>query len=181
MKSGKWLIIFLVIAMVAAYAVIGSDYLKQRRQNKALAAEISAAALSLSQIPPTTEDLTLKLEAAQAELQAVETAFAAETNYTYIVNAILKMAVDDGVTATPLNTQPWVNSMLSNRVYAVCRINLQVAGSFNQLQSFVNRLETGDMKTLIIETLSVEKTFEAGTSVNAIIQVAVYAMPLITP
>lgn len=181
MKNGKWLVIVLVIALVAAYIVIGSGYLTQHRQNKALAAEIAAANLALSQIPLAPEDLAQKLTAAQAELQSVETAFTADSNYTRIINTILKMAVTARVTTTPLDTQPWVNDTVANRVYAVFRITLQVTGSFNQLKSFVNLLETGDTKTLVIETLTVEKTPEAGAPVSAVIQVAVYALPLGPP
>jgi hypothetical protein len=177
MKMGKWLIVLLVAALVAAYAFTGSDYLKQRHQHNSLTADIAAAQSSLAAIPPTPSDLAAKLAAAQADLAAAETAFTADTDSTHIVNAVLKTAVDSEVSAIPLGTQDWVQEIIAGRTYNVFNLNLQASGSFAQVKDFISRLESGSLKTLVIKGITVDKTAIADALVVANVQVAVYALP----
>ena len=182
MKTSKLLIIILVAALLAVYYLIGTDYLKQRRQNQSLASQISEAtqALALVALPPS--DLEQRLAAAQDGLDAAENDFAVDTNDTRIVNAILRLAEDTGVNAIPLTTQPWTTEKVADRNYSVFRLNLAVTGTFARVSSFLDRLESGEPGTLVIEYLSVEKVPGSSGSgsdtgeVSADITIAVYAL-----
>ena len=185
MKTRKWLILILVAALLAAYYFIGSDYLKQRRQNETFTSQIAAATQALAQVPPPPSDLEQRLAAARDGLQAATDSFAADTNDTRMVNTILRLADKIGVKAIPLGTEPWVTEKVSDRDYSVFRLNLAVTGTFTQLSTFLDRLETGELKTLVIEFLTVNripdssggKSDDAGVIlVNANIKTAVYAL-----
>jgi type II secretory pathway pseudopilin PulG len=186
MKTSRLLIIILVAALLAVYYLIGTDYLKQRRQNQALASQISEATQALTQIAPPPADLEQRLAAAQDDLEAAQNTFAADTNDIQIVNTILRLAEEIGVKAIPLKTQPWTTEKVSNRDYAVFRLNLAVTGTLTRVSNFLDRLENGEPGTLVIEYLAVEKVpgasggdSDAGDTiqVNANIRIAIYALP----
>lgn len=185
MKTSKWLILILAVALLAGYYFIGSDYFKQRWHHATLASQMSETQTMLVQVPIPHADLEQQLAAARDTLKAAETYFTADTNDTHIVNAVLHMAAETGVSAVPLNTTGWVTETVSDRDYSVFRLDLQVTGTFNQMASFLGRLETGKLETLVIEYLNVEKipddfidSNDAGTApVSANIKLAVYALP----
>ncbi|MHB8105709.1 MAG: GspMb/PilO family protein, partial [Dehalococcoidales bacterium] len=138
-------------------------------------------------LPPA--DLEAQLSAAQDVLNAVKDSFTIDMNDTRIVNRILELAVANGVKAIPLGTQSWVIESVSNQDYAVFRIALAVTGTYPQLVSFVNQLENGEPKTLIIESLLVDGTPGASLldssarntlPINADIKIAIYAPARVT-
>jgi hypothetical protein len=183
-KSRKLLITLLIIVLLVVYYLLGTGYLKQRQENKALASEITSVTENLTQIPAPPADLKQKLAAAQADLDAVRNSFPAELNTTVIVNYILKLADDVGVKAIPLVTQPWTTESYGDYNYSVFRINVAITGTSAQLVSFLRQLENGEIETLIMENLSVNKENEISikesisesvTRINSILDIAVYA------
>jgi hypothetical protein len=171
-----------VLALLAVYYLIGTDYLKQRRENKALGPQIGEMAQLLAQIPPSPADLEQRLEAAQSEFQATRDSFPDRANTTQVVNYILRVAEDRGVKAIPLITQPWSTESVGDHDYTVFRCDISVTGTFAKLVEFVNQLETGELKTLIIESLSVERATEKsgeedGILVEASGTIAIYTQP----
>ena len=185
MKTHKWLILILVAVLLVVYYLIGSGYLKQHRQNVSLAAQISADTQALALIPSPPADLAQQLAAAQGSLQVAESSFTADTNDTNIVNRVLRLAEEIGVKAIPLGTAPWVAEKVSDRDYSVFRVTLEATGSFSQLLSFLDRLESGEPKTLVVEYLTVARapdssgtgSGDAGTvPLTANIKIAVYAL-----
>ena len=68
MKSRKLLIVILVIALLAVYYLLGTDYLKQQRDNEALASQIIVEQDILAQIPQPSTDLEMQLSEVEAEL-----------------------------------------------------------------------------------------------------------------
>jgi hypothetical protein len=185
MKTSKWLILILVVALLAVYYLIGSDYLKQRRHNVSLAVQITAANQTLVLIPSPPPDLEERLAAARDNLQAAESSFTADTNDINIVNTVLRWAQETGVKAIPLDTAPWVTENISGRDYAIFRVNLEATGDFSQLLSYLDRLEKGEVNTLVIEYLAVEKAPDlpedfsgvpGAASLTANIKIAIYAL-----
>jgi hypothetical protein len=156
MKTKKWLILILVLALLSVYYIIGSDYLKQRRLSTSLTFQIAGVAQELALIPSSPADLDKRLAAAQESLQAAESSFNTDTNDTSIVNTVLQAANEIGVKAIPLGTAPWVKETVADRDYSVFRVQLEVTGTFSQLLSFLDRLESGEPETLILEYLGVE-------------------------
>jgi hypothetical protein len=176
------LIIILVIALLAVYYFIATDYLKHRRENQTLAPRLEEITRLLAQIPPSSADLEQRLDAARNDFQVTRDSFPDRANTTPVVNYTLRIAEDTGVKAIPLITQPWSTESVSDHDYAVFRCDISITGTFTRLVEYINRLETGELKTLIIESLSVERATEktgeeAGIPVEASAAIAVYTQP----
>jgi len=189
MKSRNLLIIILVVVLLVVAYIVVSDYMNQRNQKQTLEAQIAQAEGTLALIPFPPADLEARLAAANQSLAAVQDAFAIDANDTHIVDRILKQAVSSGVKAIPLSTQAWVQESVANQNFSVFRIEIEVTGTYANLVGFINQMEKGEPKTLIIEYLQVETapgalmldTAARNTQpVTAIIKIAVYTMPIST-
>lgn len=188
MKLRKILIVVMVVVLLAVYYILGTDYLRQHHKNAALASQISAAAQQLAQIPPTPADPEQRQKAASAGLEAVINAFPALPNSTRIVNDILQLAEATGVKAIPMITQPWTVASVNQTEYPVFRLNIAVKGTYAQVAEFIDRLENGEPTTLVIADLTMENATEPSLnesdtgdnlSVDAVLNVAIYARPLV--
>lgn len=186
MKTRKLLIILLIVALLAVYYLLGMDYLKQRQEGKALASQLTDNTRALAQMPEPPGDLEPRLAAARASLDTVRNSLPGKMNSTQIVNTILKLAVECKVKAIPLVTHPWTTEDFGDHGYSIFRLNIAVTGTFAQLVSFVNKLETGELKTLIMEDISVTRVVETSgeestpdgiVPINASLDVAIYTQP----
>lgn len=189
MKTTRLLTIILAIALLAAYGIMGSDYVKQRHQDVSLTGQITADKATLAMVTTPPPDLAQRLSAAQDNLNSLESSFAVaadETNDTNIVNAILQLAGVAGVKAIPLDTDPWVTEKVAERDFNVFRVNLELTGSFDKVLSFIDRLESSPPKTLVIEYLNIERNTDASAGgninnttmpVSANVKIAIYALP----
>ena len=158
--KGKLLIALLIITLLVVYYLFGMDYMKQRKENEALASQITDAKQALAQIPEPPEDLEQRLAIVQASLTATQGSFPSKMNSTQVVNAILGLADDCKVKAIPLVTQPWSIEDIEEHNYYVLRLNVAVEGSFSHMVSFIGKLENGEFETLIVENLSVTRVGE---------------------
>jgi Tfp pilus assembly protein PilO len=186
MRTRILLIIILVVVVLAVYGFIGMDYLNQRNQGESYNAQIAEAASELLLIPQSPTDLEERLAAAQDSLEEAKNVFMLDATSTDILNNILDAATRSGVKAIPLATQPWVQESVSNQIYSVLRIVIEVTGSYPQLVIFLSLLENSELKTLIIESLTVESPDGASLlessvrdtlPITANIRIAVYATP----
>jgi hypothetical protein len=186
-KSRKLLIGILVIALLAVYYLLGTDYLKQQRNNASLASQITVEKDILAQIPPLPDDLETRLNEAQTGLENARNVFPETLNSTRIIDDILRLADDVGVNTIPLVTQPWTTEAVEGVSYSILRLNLTVSGTFEKIADYLNRLETGEMDTLVMEHVTVNslETPFGGTvtendvppTVDAVFEVAVYSQP----
>jgi hypothetical protein len=176
------LIAVLVLVLLAVYYIMVTDYLKQRQENQALASRTEEAAQLLAQIPPPPADLEHRLSAAQSSYAETQDSFPDLLNTTQIINGVLRLADDEGVKAIPLVTQPWTVETISDHDYSVFRLSVTVTGDFTKLAGFIERLETGEPPTLIIESLLVDRVTEIQGEENALpvaaqLEIVVYARP----
>lgn len=177
MKTWKWLVIILTIALLAVYYVLGTDFLKQRRQNTALSSQKAEMAAVLAMLPDTSADLEQQLADARAEHITAESSFSGNTNDTQIVNNILRLAQETGVKAIPLLTRPWSTESIYNHDYSVFYLTLSVTGNLNHVQNFIDRLENSSLPTMVIRYLKIERdATTTGVAVQADIDVAVYVL-----
>jgi Tfp pilus assembly protein PilO len=186
MKTRTLVITLLVVVLLAVYGFIGMDYLKQRSQRESYDSQIAEASAALMVIPQTPADLEERLAAAQESLEEAKNVFMLDNTNTEIINRIIDTANQTGVTAIPLATQPWVQETVLDQTYSVFRIEIQVIGEYTQLIMFLHQLENEELKTLIIESLTIEST--SGISLlesserdalplTVSIRIAVYATP----
>jgi hypothetical protein len=177
------ILIIAVVGLLAVYYFLGTDYLKYRHENEALAAQITKATRTLGETPQPAPDLPQRLASARASLADEQSTFPSDLNTTRIINAILRLAEDCKVKAIPLITRPWTKDS-AGRDYYVFRLTMAVRGGFAQLSSFISRLENGELETIVIENLSVTRaagtTGEAAEPVTASVDLAIYSQ-LTTP
>jgi hypothetical protein len=171
-----------VLVLLVVYYFMVTDYLKQRRENKALASRMDEAAQMLAQIPPSPADLEQRLSAAQSDYESTQNSLPDRLNTTRIINAILRLADDVGVKAIPLITQPWTIESVSDHNYSVFRLSVTATGAFTKLVSFINQLESGEPQTLVIESLLVDRVTDTSGEdvtipVEAKLEIAIYARP----
>jgi len=177
MKSWKWLVITLTIALLVVYYILGMDLLKQRRQNADLASQVEEMTAALSMLPDNTADLEQQLADARADLAAAESSFSGDTNDTRIINDILRLAQKTGVKAIPLSTRPWLIESIGTRDFAVFHLTLSVAGDLNHLEDFMSQLENGAPVAMVIRYLKVERApADSGAAIQVNIDIAIYAL-----
>jgi hypothetical protein len=185
LKTRNLLTALLVVVLLVAYYLMGTGYLKQRREHAALAFQLTDTTRALALIPNPPGDLEARLTAARDSREKVKDMLPGQMSSTSIVNTILKLADDGKVKAIPLITQPWTTVNMGGYECSVFRLSVTVTGTFPQLVSFVNQLENGELKTLIVEDISVYRA--TGTSggitpgktapVNASLNLAIYTQP----
>ena len=183
-KSRKIVLILVIAALLVAYYWLGMGYLKERRQNNALSADITETMLLLAEIQTPDLGLQQRLEEVQAELDTVSKTFPDEPNMTAIINTILQTAEDIGIKAIPLSTRPWDIETINDYDVSVFRLNLTVSGTSEQFSDFLKQLENGGTQTMIIEYLTVNKEdetsfqeslTESSVRIMADLDIAIYA------
>jgi Tfp pilus assembly protein PilO len=186
MKVRQWLVIVLVIGLLVVYYLLWTDYRDQRQNNTALASQIAGATQQLALIPPATTDIEQRQAAASAARDSLLNSYPAQLNSTQIVNAILKLALDTGVKAVPMSTQPWAMESVNETSYPVFRLQLNIKGTYTQLADFLYRLENGEPGTLAFGNLMIERTGKVplqgnetidNIQVDANLDIAIYARP----
>jgi superfamily I DNA and/or RNA helicase len=176
------LITVLVLAVLVVYYLLLTDYVKQHRENNTLAYQINEATQMLAQVPTSPADLEQRLKTAQSDYEAEQNSLPERLNTTRTIDFILKLAEAEGVKAIPLITQPWSLERVGSYDYSVFRLDVTASGTYTKLAGFIEQLETSELDTLIIESLSVERAAdepaeEGTTPVRARLAIAVYARP----
>ncbi len=186
MKTRKLLVAVLIIVLLAVYYVVGTDYLKQRQDSESLESQITESTQALALIPPPPADLETRLDEARNGLEVAKNAFPEQLNSTLIIDYILKLAVDAGVKAIPLLTQPWAVQSVGGKEYSILRLQVSVTGTYNRMAAFLVSLENGKYGTLVMEYVIVDSTttpFKGGgiygdsAQIDANLEIAVYAQP----
>lgn len=155
-----------------------TGYLQERRENKSLVSRITGTEQMLALIPESPPDLQQRLSAARAGYQAAREEFPLPLDTTGIIDGILKIADETGVKAIPLITQPWTPESVGGHPYSVFRLSVTATGDFTELAGFINRLESGEPRTLVIESLLADRITESPEALFAAkMEIAVYARP----
>ena len=179
----KPIVILASVILVAAYAYLGTGYMKQRQEHEILTTQITDATQALAQVAEPSQDLEQRLADAEAKLNAVEGSFPARVNSTQVINSILSLAGRCNVTAIPLVSEPRSTENIKEHVYPVFRLNVTVKGSYSQIYKFVSELGTGEYETLIVEDLRITRPIneseggtinEATTVTTAIVSLTIY-------
>ena len=155
--KGKLPIVILIVILSVVYYLFGTDYLNQRKEQKALTSQIAEVTQTLSEMAEPPQNLEQQLEAAEASLVAEQVAFPGKMGTTQVIDTILRLADDCQVKAIPLVTEPWSKENIGQHDYYVFRLNVAVEGSFSQLVYFVKKLENGKFDTLTVENVSLTK------------------------
>jgi Tfp pilus assembly protein PilO len=168
----------ITVLVLLAFARWGTDLVQARvldsanPQKAELTKQIDAAKKSLAGIPKPDGQLEAQLAQLETELEQANSAVPSQIDSTSVVNSILDLALSCGVTVTPLQTTDW---SMFDKHYLVYKLQLEVKGTFQQIATFINRLENGTFETLIIDNLDISKNPETeATPYTSVVNVAVY-------
>jgi hypothetical protein len=84
------------------------------------------------------------------------------------------------VKAVPLVTQPWTTENISDFDYSVFRLNVTATGELAKVADFIDRLESGGIPTLVIESLRIDRVTDTSMKENLLpfeaeLEIIVYA------
>jgi hypothetical protein len=177
MKIWKWLVALLILAVLAVYLFWGTGYLRQNSQTKALLSQLSGLRAVLAMLPDIPTDVKERLATAKAELAAAENVFTGETDSTTIINTVLRLADEAGVNGVPLYSHPWAEEQIANRVFLVFHLSVEASGDFQQIQRYLELLESNGFKTMAVEYLKVVRaSVNPDAVMTAELDIAVYTL-----
>ena len=154
-----------------------TGYFQERRENGSLVSRIAETEQLLALVPPSPPGLPQQLSTAKVDYTAAREEFPEVVNTTVIIDGILRLAEDTGVKAIPMITQPWTAETAGGHAYPVFRLEVTASGAFTALADFINRLESGEPRTLVIESLVADQVPDAEELFEAKMEIAVFARP----
>jgi len=178
----KLAIILIGVVLLVVYGVLAMDFMKQGPEQERLLSEIEEVDQSREALPESSTDFAERLAVVQAALVAENEMIPSEIDSSDVIDNILSLAQETGVKAIPLSTQPWREEHIGENTYRVFRISVEIEGLFSQVREYVNRLESGELSTLIVERLIVDvdndEVYAGGaTQVVASLDLAIFTQP----
>jgi Tfp pilus assembly protein PilO len=171
----KTIFVILIVAMLGiltAYYFLGSGLMKQRHNNEALASQITKKSDELAKALKPSQDLYARLAQAEENLADAISSIPTDLNSTLVINDILKLAQDCKITAIPLTAGPWT---AGNSGYHVFSITMSLRGSFDQVYTFLDRLENVEFKTFVVEALNVTREIGTSAATQAHLNLSIYS------
>jgi len=179
MLAKRIIIATITVLVLIAFTRWGTDFVQARVMDSAnpkkaeLTKEIDATNKSIAEIPERDGQLLNKLAQLEMELQEVGQAIPESIDSTLVIDSILALAYSCNVTATPIQTTDW---SITAEQYLVYRLQIDVEGSYEQITTFISRLENELFETLIIDGLGVSGGLITDTEPNsASLQLAIYS------
>jgi Tfp pilus assembly protein PilO len=141
------------VAALVAVVVLAGFYFKRNSQRGALDSDIAETTEQLKDYD-SKEALQQRLEEARARLDQEKAFFPQELSSGDVLDSVLALASDSGVNVVSLNTQPAKEENRGEHTYSALFIDLEVQGSLQQLEKFLEGLEGGTMKTVALQEIS---------------------------
>lgn len=174
MNRMKLLVLIPIVIVLAAYAYLGIEYAGNKRARDRLVGEIGQAQEAMTEAGQVPKSLDELLSEARATLAAVQDELPDEVDTTGVIGSILEIASRAGLGVFPLTTSPMAAEVAGENEYQVFNLGLEVAGSYDQIVSFVADLEDGGIKGLAVQGLTLSEAPDGGI-MTARLSLAVYA------
>jgi Tfp pilus assembly protein PilO len=178
MLAKKIIIATVTVLFLIAFARWGTEFVQGRVIDSAksekteLTKRINVANKAIAAIPQPDEQLMTKLAQLEMALKNENIAIPSSMDSTLVINSILELATSSNVTAVPLETTDWASSGEHYKVYT---LQVKVMGDYEQIATFIDRLENGLFETLIITSLEISGGLKTDIDPDtATVQVAVY-------
>ena len=141
------------VAALVAIVVLAGFYFKRNSQRGELDSDIAKTREQLNDYD-SEEALQQRLEEVQARLDQEKAFFPQELSSGDVLDSILALASASEVNVVSLNTQPAKEENRGEHTYSALFIDLEVQGSLQQLEAFLEGLEGGTMKTVALQEIS---------------------------
>jgi Tfp pilus assembly protein PilO len=178
MLAKRIIIATITLLLLIAFVRWGTDYIQTwvldsaKPEKVTLAKEIDTVQKSIADIPKPDAQLPVKLAQLEKELEQEGKAIPQSMDGTLVINSILELAQSCNVTATPLQTHDW---SVKDEHYLVYTLQIHVEGNYEQIATFIGRLETELFENLIIVSSEISGGLKTDTEPDiADLQVAIY-------
>lgn len=158
---------------------LGWTYLQHYEKQALLHSEIDLFERVLGKELEGDEAIEARLAEAQAELAAVQAAFAIEVSSTEILDTVLEAAAQSSVQVNSVTVQGTRTMKIGESTYTLYPFYLRVQGSYTQLLAFLDRLEQGVVETLVLERVSLNEAGDGSFVAN--LNFSVYSQALSAP
>jgi len=182
-KATTFAAVVVTVALLAAYYVLGTGYLRARRDVAAARSDVTAALQALAQVPLPAADITARLQAAEQDVAGATALFPAPDDVTSLVREVVAVAGASGVQLSPFATQPWTTEEVNGVSVPVLRFTVTASGPYSALRAFLAALETDGPPGLVVGdvTLSgLSATDNATPRFRLDVRAAVYGRPAAT-
>lgn len=169
----------ITVLFLIAFMFWGTGYIQAYVMDSAnpekviLTKEIDTVNQSIAKMPERDEQLMLRLAQLEKELEEEEgKAIPESMDSALVINSILELAKSCSVTVTPLQTLDW---SMKDEHYLVYTLQIQVEGNYEQIATFIGRLENELFENLIIVSLDISGGLKTDTKPDsANLQLAIY-------
>jgi hypothetical protein len=179
--SATALMAVLLVGIIVADVLVWQDHFRNRAEAAALNDQIAAVEQKIIDTPAPPVDLSARLEAAQADLAAAETALPAAINRNDVIDYLIRLANDCGVEAVPLIIDGWAPESPGSS-YSVLKLDVTLTGTLAGVTQMISMLQSSWYQSLTISNLSVSRKgaltssgFGDATPVTAGMNIVIYA------
>jgi cytoskeletal protein RodZ len=153
----------LLVGIIVANILVWQDHLGKRAGADTLTDQIAQVNQKIKEVPEPPDNLAARLEAAQAELKAAETAIPATINRNDVIDYIIDLADECQVEAVPLIVEGWIPQD-AGAPYSALKLNVTVTGSLAGVTSLISGLQDSKYKSLTITNLTITRQNQPGVS-----------------
>jgi hypothetical protein len=146
------IIIAVLIVIVAANILIWENRITKSLEITELTNEISNVSQEIQKTPAPSADLQAALAQLGADLNTAQTALPPQFNRNDIIDYIIRLSRECQVEVIPIASQGW--TLEKDQPYPVLKLSATLTGSFTQASTFIDRLQRGQYKALVIPELS---------------------------
>ncbi len=159
----------LYILGLVAVALIGSGYMtwltvQEAGAKLSLEKQVRSASQTLAQVTQASDAESLKVDLADVQAQLKEAVFPEQAPSVDVVALLVKASRETGLELSNFQVLAVEQEKLGNNNYSVLRQRLQVRGTPIQLTGFLNRLEKGEFRSLVVNNVALapkDRTWEA--------------------
>jgi hypothetical protein len=168
--------------MLAVYAYLGIDYLRQNQTQQELQSQLSDLVQTLSQIPVSPPDLDGRLNEVITELDLQRNLLSSRVDTTEVVSTVLGLIDERQVQLTTLTTEPWAEVSQGSLNYLVFIIVPEVEGELDNIIDLVADLEKARPGTIGVRNVNINHSTDefndpdndTDTMVSAEVEVVIY-------
>lgn len=156
-------IAILLVGIIVANIIVWQEHLRKRAEADTLTGQIAQVYLKIKEVPEPPDDLAARLETAQVELKAAETAIPAAINRNDVIDYIIDLADEFQVEVVPLIVEGWIPENAGGS-YSALKLNVTVTGSLFGVTSLISELQESKYKSLNITNLTITRQNKPGVS-----------------
>jgi hypothetical protein len=161
--SATTLMVVMLVGIIVANVLVWQGHFRNRAEAAALTGSIAAVDQKIMDVPAPPDDLGARLETAQADLEAAETALPSSISRNDVIDYIIDLAADCGVEAIPIVIDGWSPESPGSS-YSVLKLNVTLTGNLAGVTEMLAALQSSRYESLTISNLAIDREGAATSS-----------------